>query len=62
MGNIKKQMVKKKLYDEGCPCNTCKFSKGYKQGCISSLTSGCDVLFEWFYPGSILNPKCPGEH
>lgn len=51
----------KKLYDEGCPCNTCKYSRGPNLGCYTSVFTGCDVLFDWFYPGRIENPKLPGE-
>lgn len=55
------EVKEKKLFDDGCPCNTCKFSKGPRQGCMTSVFTGCDVLFNWFYPGKIKNPKYPGE-
>lgn len=51
----------KTLYDEGCPCNDCKYSNGPRQGCTTSIFTGCDVLSEWFHPGLIENPKKPGE-
>ena len=46
-------MDKKQLGDPGCPCNDCKYSKPNEIGCMTSVFTGCDVLYDWFYPGRI---------